>query len=138
MPSRLPKLPEHLPCLEIHNKSDLLDATVLQTQQYIARASDVMTLSAKKGDGLHQLKQALLKQVGWQGEAEGLFLARTRHLHALQAASQELAYAADCGEAIDLLAEHLRLAQLALSEITGEFSADDLLGVIFSRFCIGK
>ena len=131
-------LPEQLPCLEIHNKSDLLDATVLQTQQYIARASDVMTLSAKKGDGLNQLKQALLKQVGWQGEAEGLFLARTRHLHALQAAAQELAFAADCGNMIDLLAEHLRLAQVCLNEITGEFTADDLLGVIFSRFCIGK
>ena len=116
----------------------MLDATVLQTQQYIARASDVMTLSAKKGDGLNQLKQALLKQVGWQGEAEGLFLARTRHLHALQAAAQELAFAADCGEMIDLLAEHLRLAQVCLNEITGEFTADDLLGVIFSRFCIGK
>ena len=76
--------------------------------------------------------------MGWQGEAEGLFLARTRHLHALQAAAQELAFAADCGDMIDLLAEHLRLAQVCLNEITGEFTADDLLGVIFSRFCIGK
>ena len=68
-----------------------------------------------------------------------IFLARRRHLNALQAAQTELDNAILCApQQIELLAEHLRLAQLALSEITGEFSADDLLGVIFSRFCIGK
>ena len=85
------------------------------------------------------LKQALLNEIGWQGESESLFLARSRHLHALRQAETELASAALCGHhQIELLAEHLRLAQVACSEITGEFSADDLLGVIFSRFCIGK
>ena len=131
-------LPEHLPCLEIHNKSDLLNEQSTTQQQYIAKAKQVMRLSAKKALGLEQLKQTLLQQVGWQGEAEGLFLARTRHLNALKQAQQELAWAADCGAMIDLFAEHLRLAQLSLNEITGEFTADDLLGVIFSRFCIGK
>ena len=102
-------------------------------------AAELIALSAKTGAGLDLLKQALLKQVGWQGESEGLFLARRRHLNALQAAQTELENAILCApQQIELLAEHLRLAQLALSEITGEFSADDLLGVIFSRFCIGK
>ena len=85
------------------------------------------------------LKQALLDAVGWQGESEGLFLARSRHIHALETAQRELDNAALCGNhQLELLAEHLRLAQNACSEITGEFTADDLLGVIFSRFCIGK
>ena len=85
------------------------------------------------------LKQALLAEIGWQGESESLFLARSRHLSALHSAQVELENAALCSNTqIELLAEHLRLAQLACSEITGEFSADDLLGVIFSRFCIGK
>ena len=99
----------------------------------------LIRLSAKKSLGLDLLKQELLSRVGWQGESEGLFLARTRHLLALQEAEAELENAAINGyNNIELLAEHLRLAQMALNEITGEFSADDLLGVIFSRFCIGK
>jgi len=73
------------------------------------------------------------------GEGGGLFWARTRHLQALKTAQVELENAALCdNNQLELLAEHLRLAQLACSEITGEFTADDLLGVIFSRFCIGK
>ena len=85
------------------------------------------------------LKHALLQEVGWQGESESLFLARSRHLNALHEAETELENAALCNNnQIELFAEHLRLAQNACSEITGEFTADDLLGVIFSRFCIGK
>ena len=107
--------------------------------QSLSGAEQVITLSAKTGQGLDLLKQALLQQIGWQGESESLFLARSRHLRALETARDELEMAAQCGNnQIELLAEHLRLAQLACSEITGEFSADDLLGVIFSRFCIGK
>ena len=99
----------------------------------------LIKLSAKTGAGLDLLKQALLDAVGWQGESEGLFLARSRHIHALETAQRELDNAALCGNhQLELLAEHLRLAQNACSEITGEFTADDLLGVIFSRFCIGK
>ncbi len=84
------------------------------------------------------LKSALLQQVGWQGENEGLFLARERHVQALKVAQTEIGFAQDYYEMSELLAEHLRLAQIALGEITGEFTADDLLGVIFSKFCIGK
>ena len=146
----LDSLPENLKKIEIHNKTDLTGETAamfgrnsqssfsdgLDTQ---SGADTLIKLSAKTGEGLDLLKQALLQEIGWQGESESLFLARSRHLAALHAAETELENAALCGNhQIELLAEHLRLAQSACSEITGEFTADDLLGVIFSRFCIGK
>ena len=88
------------------------------------------------------MRHKLLETAGWQPPAGGAFIARERHLNALrrvgthlEVASQHLA-AQD--QALDLLAEELRLGQNALSEITGEFTSDDLLGVIFSQFCIGK
>lgn len=136
----LKRLPEHLKKIEVRNKADLRQESAQKVQTgSVCGAEDVITLSAKTGDGLSLLRQTLLQQMGWQGESESLFLARTRHLNALNAAAVELENAALCdGSQIELLAEHLRLAQLACSEITGEFTADDLLGVIFSRFCIGK
>ncbi|MDF7675212.1 tRNA uridine-5-carboxymethylaminomethyl(34) synthesis GTPase MnmE [Neisseriaceae bacterium ESL0693] len=145
----LQSLPPQLKKIEIHNKSDLTGEAVAEVsretlvtsgQTLFSDADDLISLSAKTGDGLDLLQQALLKQINWQGESEGLFLARSRHLHALEVAQQQLnAAAVECQQQqIELMAEHLRLAQNALGEITGEFSADDLLGVIFSRFCIGK
>ena len=138
----LDTLPESLKRIEIHNKIDLTGeaATQLSGSLHTASGADtIIKLSAKHGNGLDILKQALLEQIGWQGESESLFLARSRHLNALHQAETELNNAALCSNnQIELLAEHLRLAQLACSEITGEFTADDLLGVIFSRFCIGK
>ena len=120
----LDTLPSDLKRIEIHSKSDLHTGAAV---------------AFETGAGLDVLRQTLLREVGWQGEGEGLFLARARHLNALQAAKGELELAALCGNGqIELLAEHLRLAQVACGEITGEFTADDLLGVIFSRFCIGK
>ena len=105
--------------------------------------ADGIALSAKTGEGLQALRQRLLNLVGWQsGAGEGLYMARERHLQALARAAGHLHAALPHADAaapqLDLLAEELRLAQNALSAITGEFSADDLLGVIFSRFCIGK
>lgn len=101
-----------------------------------------LALSAKTGDGLEALRQRLLQMAGWQHAGDGLFMARERHLQALRRVGGHLEAAADLlaaqAEHLDLLAEELRLAQVALGEITGEFSADDLLGEIFSRFCIGK
>jgi len=101
-----------------------------------------IALSAKTGQGLDHLRRRLLDLAGWQSAPEGVFIARERHLHALRRVDAHLMEAAAQlareAQALDLLAEELRLAQNALSEITGEFSADDLLGVIFSRFCIGK
>lgn len=132
----LDTLPSDLKRIEIHSKSDLHTGAAVAFE---TGADTVIPLSAKTGAGLDVLRQTLLREVGWQGEGEGLFLARARHLNALQVAKGELELAALCGNGqIELLAEHLRLAQVACGEITGEFTADDLLGVIFSRFCIGK
>ena len=96
----------------------------------------------RTGEGLQALRQQLLQQAGWQQASEGLFIARERHVQALRRVREHLevadAHLAAQAQNLDLLAEELRLGQTALNEITGEFSADDLLGVIFSSFCIGK
>jgi tRNA modification GTPase len=94
------------------------------------------------GAGIDELRRRLLHIAGWQPAAEGLFIARARHVHALQEARTHLQMASEhagrADAALDLLAEELRLAHNALGRITGAFVADDLLGEIFSRFCIGK
>jgi tRNA modification GTPase len=95
-------------------------------------------LSAKSGAGVDLLEQELLRVAGWHAHGEEVFLARERHLIALRAALAHVQTARQQAQALELLAEELRLAQERISEITGEFTADDLLGVIFSRFCIGK
>ncbi len=99
-------------------------------------------LSAKTGAGLDALRKELLESVGWRAAPEGVYIARARHLDALARVDSHLmeanAHIAAGSNALDLLAEELRLGQNALGEITGEFTADDLLGVIFSKFCIGK
>jgi tRNA modification GTPase len=99
-------------------------------------------LSAKTGKGLEDLRHALLELAGWRGTTEGIYMARERHLQALTQVREQLQLAQAQIEAavpaLDLLAEELRQAQNALNSITGEFTSDDLLGVIFSRFCIGK
>ena len=95
-------------------------------------------LSAKTGVGLDLLRAALLETTGWHATGEAVFLARARHIEALQRASQHLAQAeARSGDA-ELLAEELRVAHEALGSILGRVTADDVLGEIFSRFCIGK
>ena len=100
-----------------------------------------LELSAKAGLGVDLLQQELLRVAGWH-QAEDVFIARERHLRALSLARDHLSAARAIVDgpvpALELFAEELRLSQQALSEITGEFTADDLLGVIFSRFCIGK
>ncbi|TMH13314.1 MAG: tRNA uridine-5-carboxymethylaminomethyl(34) synthesis GTPase MnmE [Betaproteobacteria bacterium] len=101
-----------------------------------------IVISAKTGAGLDALRRKLLELAGWHANPEGLFIARTRHVHALRQTAEHLRLArqqaARDDAALDLLAEELRLAQRSLGEITGEFTPDDLLGEIFSRFCIGK
>lgn len=132
----LAKLPPTLPRLLVHNKIDLSGEKATVTE---LNGIQTVRVSAKQGTGLEGLRQQILRQVGWQGESEGLFLARERHLDAIRRARTELDQARQAyAVAAELFAEHLRRAQHALSEITGEFTADDLLGVIFSRFCIGK
>ena len=99
-------------------------------------------MSALTADGLPALRRALLERAGWQGHPEGVYIARTRHVQALQRTTLHLghaqALATRADAALDLLAEELRLAHRELGQITGEVSADALLGEIFSHFCIGK
>ena len=134
----LASLPPGLRLIVVHNKTDLLE----QELDSIASTATDIWVSAKTGAGIELLRQRLLEMIGWQSSAgEGAFMARQRHLSALTAAQAHLDAACalvDRVDQVDLFAEELRLAQLALSSITGEFSADDLLGEIFSRFCIGK
>ena len=123
--------------LDVWNKADAAPAAAGTH----AGHNDIV-LSAKTGDGLAPLRERLLAIAGWQASPEGVFIARERHLQALGRADEHVNNAAAFvlleAQALDLLAEELRLAQNALNEITGAFDADDLLGVIFSRFCIGK
>jgi tRNA modification GTPase len=124
---RLPKVAR----LTIHNKIDVTaDAPRVE--------GDEIWLSAKTGTGMELLRGKLLESAGWQAAGEGAFMARARHLDALARGAAHLAAARRSTAQLELFAEELRLAQAALSEITGEFSADDLLGEIFSKFCIGK
>jgi tRNA modification GTPase len=126
-----------VPVLTVVNKIDLLNAA--------PRVEDNQVfLSAKTGAGLDLLRDTLKRVAGWDRETSGesLILARERHVQALQRAWDYLAraaeHAAQRDSQLDLLAEELRLAGNAIGEITGQMSADDLLGAIFSRFCIGK
>ena len=126
------QLPPRARLLHVHTKRDLAAGA----------PADGLSLSARTGEGLQALRQALLRQVGWHAVPEGLFMARARHVRALQRTQQHLQQARqrldEPTAALELVAEELRLAHDALAEITGAFSADDLLGEIFSRFCIGK
>ncbi len=131
--------------LHVFNKTDLAAADAPQPKlpTAIAKAHDrLLSLSAATGQGLDALRQCLLELAGWHSRPEGLFIARSRHVGALRRTRAHLteaqAQAALADAALDLLAEELRSAQEALSEITGEFTPDDLLGEIFGRFCIGK
>jgi len=132
----LERLPAALPRLRVVNKIDLLDQPARLERDPSGEAC--VWLSAKTGEGLDDLKRALWQQAGWQAAGEGLFTARARHVAALQVASSHLGKAAAHSSQLELYAEELRLAHEALGGITGEFTADDLLGEIFSRFCIGK
>jgi tRNA modification GTPase len=137
------KLDSHVPLLHLWNKADAHHVAATSTVQEGDAKTTHLTLSAKTGEGLPALRQHLLKLVGWQGgSAEGMFMARERHVQALHQVDAHLMQASACLQApvpaLDLLAEELRLSQNALNTITGEFTPDDLLGVIFSSFCIGK
>jgi tRNA modification GTPase len=128
------QLPVGVPVVWVFNKSDLV---TLSADEEMSRES-VIYLSARTGDGVDGLRAALLRIAGWEGRAEDVILARERHLAALRAAAGHVMTARQCAAQLELMAEELRLAQEAVNTITGEFGADDLLGVIFSRFCIGK
>lgn len=126
-------LPADIPRLLVFNKTDLL------VDSAVASANvPFVFVSAKTGQGIEELRAKLLEGVGWRDQESGAFMARERHLRALTLAQTHLAQAQVVLNSAELFAEELRLAQRALNEITGEFTPDDLLGEIFSRFCIGK
>ncbi len=129
---RLPKGVEHV---VVANKIDLAQVDCFRE---FRDGCVWIGLSAQTGDGVTLLQKELLRAGGWREGIEDSYLARERHLQALQATASFLDHAAGVAGQDELFAEELRLAQSALGEITGQFSADDLLGEIFSRFCIGK
>ncbi len=121
--------------LHVHNKVDAIAGG-------IGAVAEGLQVSALTGEGIDELRRALLDLAGWQAMPEGTFIARARHVRALQSAKGHLQAALQHADpatpTVELLAEELRLAHQALASITGDFTADDLLGAIFSRFCIGK
>jgi tRNA modification GTPase len=131
------RLPPAVPVIDVWNKRDAVLAA-----HGLATGDKQVFLSAKTGDGIDDLRRKLLALAGWNAVPEGVYMARERHVQALQRVAhhvgEALSQVAAPAPLLDLVAEELRLAQNALGEITGAFGADDLLGVIFSRFCIGK
>lgn len=124
--------PAGVPLLRVFNKADLLSGKPGDPDE------GEIYISAKSGFGIESLREQILKFVGWRDQESGIFIARERHLNALNLAFTHLEQAAGLLSQPELFAEELRLTQQALNSITGKYSADDLLGDIFSRFCIGK
>ncbi len=129
------QLPAGVERILVYNKCDLAG---LKAARNIADGRVHLSLSAKSGEGIELLHDELLRVAGWAGHGEDAILARSRHLEALAEAEGHLARASEEVLRLELCAEELRLAQEALAAITGKFTADELLGEIFSRFCIGK
>lgn len=129
------RLPAHVERVTVINKIDLSGEGAGRSER---DGSVSLRLSARSGQGVDLLRNELLRIAGWHAHGEDVILARERHLQALREALAHVVAAGGQLGALELFAEELRLAQERLAEITGEFSADDLLGVIFSRFCIGK
>jgi tRNA modification GTPase len=116
--------------IDVYNKVDLRPG--------FTAPPGAVAVSARTGEGLHELRRAILRAAGWSVTGESVFLARERHLRALSATKRHLVRAAAEQARWEIFAEELRLAHDQLATITGAFTADDLLGEIFSRFCIGK
>ena len=137
-PDFIARLPATLPITVVRNKADVTGETLGMTE---VNNHSLIRLSARTGEGIDVLRNHLKASMGFAGNTEGGFLARRRHLQALELAATHLLQGKEQllgAKAGELLAEELRVAQQSLSEITGEFTSDDLLGRIFSSFCIGK
>lgn len=136
------RLPKNTPTLHVFNKCDLLSHSQQTTLLSDNRHTPQIAISAQTGSGLDELRQHLLRIAGWSANTESPWLARARHLHALDRCNEHLQLAQQHAQyndqILDLFAEELRLAHNELCEITGVFTSDDLLGEIFSSFCIGK
>ena len=130
------EIPPKCPVLEVLNKSDLM------ASDSVSGSKDAIRISAKTGDGIEPLKQHILEMVGWNSSQEGAIVARRRHLDCLERASEHIArseqFAANGNNSLELFAEELFLVQNHLGQITGKLLPDELLGKIFSQFCIGK
>ncbi|MCR3755689.1 MAG: 5-carboxymethylaminomethyluridine-tRNA synthase GTPase subunit [Sodalis sp. Psp] len=138
LPTFVTRLPKKIPVTVVRNKADLTGEKI---GKFKVRGHCLITISVQSGEGLDLLRTHLKQSIGFTGSTEGRFLARRRHLDALETAAFHLEQGKEkliVNYAGELLAEELRLAQQALNEITGEFSSGDLLEQIFSRFCIGK
>lgn len=133
--SILARLPQEIRKIWVHNKIDVANEPALVEEK---DNTTHIYLSAKTGLGVDLLKSYLLKLAGYENNSEGVFMARGRHLEALAKVDAHLTIACVQINSAELVAEELRIAQEALSSITGEFTPDDLLGEIFSKFCIGK
>ena len=135
--SILPEAVKNKPIIYIRNKIDLLKAKAEIKE--VENQTEV-SLSAKNGDGIDLLRQALSEAAGYKPDGEGVFLARKRHILSIKLTLNYINSAIEQleGGASELVAEDLRQAGMSLGTITGEFSSDDLLGEIFSSFCIGK
>ena len=131
--SQLESLPAGVGRIDVYNKVDLVPG--FRPPPGPNRA---VAVSAKTGEGIDALRRSILEAAGWVATGESVFLARERHLRALEAARAHLEAAAHQLPRWELFAEELRLAQVALGAISGEMTADDLLGEIFARFCVGK
>lgn len=137
----LNRLPNDLPVVFVYNKIDLYEPAIVSRETLRSPPHEhqvAIQVSALMGDGIDELRRWLLAVAGWHPGMEGVFLARERHLRALDEATAHIAAASALAGNYELFAEELRLGQRAFSRITGEFTPDDLLGEIFSRFCIGK
>jgi len=129
------RLPKNVEKIALFNKCDLMNHPGRREEH---DGQVALWLSAKTGEGIEALEKELLRVAGWQAGTEDVFLARERHLAALEKTLAYLQAAQTQSSRVELFAEELRLAQEALGGITGEFTPDELLGEIFSRFCIGK
>jgi tRNA modification GTPase len=132
----LEALPARCPILELVNKADLLDLATTSINK------NALLISAKTGQGVEDLRQKILELIGWSGIHEGSIVARRRHLECIERAAEHIErseqFAANGNNSLELFAEELSLAQNHLGQITGKLLPDDLLGKIFSQFCIGK
>ncbi len=132
----LEALPARCPILDLINKADLLDLVKTSINK------DTLLISAKTGQGIEVLRQKILELIGWNGAQEGSIVARRRHLECIERAAEHIErseqFAANGNNSLELFAEELSLAQNHLGQITGKLLPDDLLGKIFSQFCIGK
>lgn len=131
----LARLPAGIPMARVENKIDLAGVAAGVSED---EGVTTLRLSARTGEGVEALRDWLLATAGWKPHGEGIFMARARHVAALEAALLRVQASTHASQALELMAEELRIAQRELGRITGEVTADDLLGEIFSRFCIGK